>query len=52
MASLLKKHFQNLETEPVRDETLMRFEDAGPDSDSDSGLEDLFSGSPGWAEDA
>ena len=24
----------------------MRFQDAGPDSDSDSGLEDLFSGRP------
>ena len=45
MASLLKKHLDDLGPEPARDEGRMRFVDAGPAEDSDSGLEDLFHGS-------
>ena len=49
VASLLSQHLASLGPEPVVDASRMKFVNAGPESDSDSGLEDIFKGSEGGA---
>ena len=42
MASLLDEHLKSVKPCPQPKEATLSFEDCGPDSESDSGLEDLW----------
>ena len=44
MAELLSEHLAKLKPEVVKDEGRLRFFDCGPESDSDSGLDEIFKG--------